>query len=179
MDHHSNLTVGPLDKFHLVGTGLTLQNCDWVLFQCVMSRNVTRSFICTLATKSLLLQSHWCMTMFKMWWQRLIPSFLGICLFAPAMFILFKLPCKHAYQDFISNHIESSNANCTINSLSSGLPAQVPCQIWALWDQGFENAPRMQKTCLWSHKAANPTFNTSRTCGCCSDLLNSCWSFQF
>ena len=98
--------------------------------------------------------------MFKMYWQGLIPSFLGICLFAPAMFILFKLPCKHAYQDFTTNHIESNYENCTINSLPPALPAQVPRQIWALWDQGFENAPRMQKTCLWSHKAANPTFNT-------------------
>ena len=38
--------------------------------------------------------------------------------------------------------------------------AEVPLQIWALWGLGFENAPRMQKTCLWSHKAANPTFTT-------------------
>ena len=35
---------------------------------------------------------------------------------------------------------------------------EVPHQIWALWDKGVENAPPMEKTCLWSHKAANPTF---------------------
>ena len=98
--------------------------------------------------------------MIKMYWQGLIPACLGVCLFGPAMFILFKLPCKHAYQDFTTNLIESNYENCTINSLPSGLPTQVPRQIWALWDQGFKNAPRMQKTCLWSHKAANPTFNT-------------------
>ena len=37
---------------------------------------------------------------------------------------------------------------------------EVPRQIWALWGQGMEKAPPMQKTCLWSHKAANPTFTT-------------------
>ena len=98
--------------------------------------------------------------MSKMCWQRLIPACLGVCLFAPAMFILFKLPCKHANQDISTTHIESNYENWTINSLPPASPAQVPRQIWALWDQGFENAPRMQKTCLWSHKAANPTFNT-------------------
>ena len=100
------------------------------------------------------------MTLFKMYWQGLIPACLGVCLFAPAMFILFKLPCKHANQDISTTHIESNYENCTINSLPPASPAQVPRQIWALWDQGFKNAPRMQKTCLWSHKAANPTFNT-------------------
>jgi len=35
---------------------------------------------------------------------------------------------------------------------------EVPRLIWSLWAQGLESAPQMQKTCLWSHKAANPTF---------------------
>ena len=37
---------------------------------------------------------------------------------------------------------------------------EVPHQIWALWDKGMDKAPPLQKTCLWSHKAANPTFTT-------------------
>ena len=36
--------------------------------------------------------------------------------------------------------------------------SQVPRLIWSLWDKGIENAPPMQSTCLWSHRAANPTF---------------------
>ena len=39
---------------------------------------------------------------------------------------------------------------------------EVPRQIWALWDKGVENAPPMQKTCLWSHKVANPTFTVKQ-----------------
>ena len=39
---------------------------------------------------------------------------------------------------------------------------EVPRQIWALWGQGVESAPPMQKTCLWSHKAANPTFTVKQ-----------------
>ena len=44
--------------------------------------------------------------------------------------------------------------------LSEMLPSkpEVPRQIWALWGQGVDRAPPMQKTCLWSHRAANPTF---------------------
>ena len=34
----------------------------------------------------------------------------------------------------------------------------VPKLIWSLWDTGIENAPTMQSTCLWSQRAANPTF---------------------
>ena len=70
--------------------------------------------------------------MFKMYWQALIPACFGICLFAPAIFILAKLPCKH--EDFSTNQIESNYENCTINSLPPALPAQVPRQIWALCD---------------------------------------------
>ena len=36
--------------------------------------------------------------------------------------------------------------------------SQVPQLIWSLWDTGIENAPTMQSTCLWSQRAANPTF---------------------
>ena len=97
------------------------------------------------------------MTMFQMYWPRIILACLGVCLFGPAIFILFKLPCKHANQDISTAH--SNYENCTINSLPPALSV-VPHKIWALWDQGFKNAPRMQKTCLWSHKAANPTFTT-------------------
>ena len=39
---------------------------------------------------------------------------------------------------------------------------EVPRQIWSLWDKGVEKAPPMQKTCLWSHKAANPTFTVKQ-----------------
>ena len=36
--------------------------------------------------------------------------------------------------------------------------SQVPQLIWSLWDTGIENAPTMQSTCLWSQRAANPSF---------------------
>ena len=35
---------------------------------------------------------------------------------------------------------------------------RIPRQIWSLWDQGVHNAPPMQRTCLWSQRAANPSF---------------------
>ena len=38
---------------------------------------------------------------------------------------------------------------------------RIPRLIWSLWDKGVRNAPPMQKTCLWSHRAANPTFRVT------------------
>ena len=40
-------------------------------------------------------------------------------------------------------------------------PPHIPRLIWSLWDKGVQNAPPMQKTCLWSHRAANPTFGVA------------------
>ena len=83
-----------------------------------------------------------------------MPACLGFGLFVLAMFILSRPTFQH-------DNIESNYENSITNYLK--MPpqrAQVPRNIWALWDQGVENAPLMEKTCLWSHKAANPTFKT-------------------
>ena len=41
------------------------------------------------------------MTMFKVYWQGLIPASLGVCLFAPELFTLFKL-------EYIRDHFSLS-----------------------------------------------------------------------
>ena len=39
---------------------------------------------------------------------------------------------------------------------------RVPLKIWDLWDRGVKNAPHLQKTCLMSHRGANPTFTVTQ-----------------
>ena len=39
---------------------------------------------------------------------------------------------------------------------------RVPLNIWDLWDRGVKNAPQLQKTCLMSHRGANPTFTVTQ-----------------
>ena len=39
---------------------------------------------------------------------------------------------------------------------------RVPLKIWDLWDRGVKNAPQLQKTCLMSHRGANPTFTVTQ-----------------
>ena len=46
-------------------------------------------------------------------------------------------------------------------SISEIRDANVPMVLWSLWDKGVENAPPMQKACLASHGAANPSFNVT------------------
>ena len=38
----------------------------------------------------------------------------------------------------------------------------MPRKIWSLWDKGVENAPRMQRICLESHRATNPTYEVNQ-----------------